>query len=165
MRVLLLQHPEEALHAKSSARLLRLSLLECHCAVGEVWAAQALADVLRHNAVLLYPAASGAAAAEAAAPLPEEVGCVVVLDGTWRQSRQVLHRNPWLLTLPRLPLQNPPPSRYSIRKAQRPEHQRSTLEATCLALGTLENRPAHYEPLLQGFADWVQAEEHSRLRA
>jgi DTW domain-containing protein YfiP len=166
--VLVLQHPAEALHAKGSARLLRLSLSDCQCVMGETFDPQALSPWLAPGAALLYPATPSAvptappdtspapAVAVTAAAAAAPVRCLVVLDGTWRQSRHLLHLNPWLQALPRLPLHQPPPSQYRVRKAQRPE-QRSTLEATCLALGHLEGRPAHYAQLLQGFADWVQA--------
>jgi len=81
---------------------------------------------------------------------------LVLLDGTWRQAHRLLHAHPGLQRLPRWPLASPPPSRYAVRKARR-EDQRSTLEATCLALGALEGRPAHYAPLLAAFDGWVAA--------
>ncbi len=155
--VLVLQHPAEADHAKGSAGLLGLSLLHSHCATGTVFDPQALSAWLGEGTVLLYPDKPTAAADRQAAPAaaaPERR--LVVLDGTWRQSRLLLHLNPWLQQLPCLSLQDVPESLYGVRKAQRPE-QRSTLEATCLALGQMEARPAHYAPLLQGFADWVHA--------
>ncbi len=160
--VLVLQHPAEAGHAKGSARLLRLSLLDCHCAVGEAFDPLALSAWLSPGTVLLYPASHTAAQH---VPEPSDpIRRLVVLDGTWRQSRQQLHLNPWLRSLSRLPLHDPPDSLYGVRKAQRPG-QRSTLEATCLALGALEARPAHYAPLLQGFAGWVQTLQAATLTA
>jgi len=42
---------------------------------------------------------------------------LVVLDATWRKSRKLLHLHPLLQALPRLPLRDPPPSLYRIRKA------------------------------------------------
>lgn len=79
---------------------------------------------------------------------------LVLLDGSWRQARRLLQANPLLQLLPRWALPPPPPSRYLIRKAHRPQ-QRSTLEAACLALGALEGRPAFYAPMLAGFDAWV----------
>jgi DTW domain-containing protein YfiP len=159
--VLVLQHPAEAGHAKGSARLLRLSLLDCHCAVGDVFDPEALQGWLSPDTALLYPATHNTARGVES---PPPIRRLVVLDGTWRQSGQLLRQNPWLQALPRLPLQDPPPSQYGVRKAQRPE-QRSTLEATCLALGQLEARPAHYTPLLQAFAGWVHTLQPDPLTA
>jgi DTW domain-containing protein YfiP len=160
--VLVLQHPAEAVHAKGSVRLLQLSLLRCQCAVGEVFEPQVLADALWPGTALLYPKAPGTAAD--AAPPPGAIRRLVVLDGTWRQSRQLLQLNPALLALPRLALNDLPPSLYAARKAQRPD-QRSTLEATCLALGQLEAQAARYAPLLLAFAGWVQTLQARQLRA
>ena len=78
---------------------------------------------------------------------------------TWRKSRKLLHCNPLLGTLPRLSLQAPPPSLYApLRKAQQPQHQRSTLEATALALQQLEGDVARYQPLLAAFEGFVDAQ-------
>jgi DTW domain-containing protein len=147
--LLLLQHPKELGHAKGSARLLQLSLAQCRTEVADAFDDEALARWLLPGAVLLYP---GVAAP--AAPPPQQL---VVLDGTWRHTRQMLQRHPRLQALPRVALQAPPPSLYSIRKAQQAEH-RSTLEAACWALAALEGRAAAYEPLLKAFDGWVQSE-------
>ena len=58
---------------------------------------------------------------------------LVVLDGTWRKSRKMLYRNPGLQQLPRLALQDLPPGRYAIRKAQAPD-QLSSFEAAARKL-------------------------------
>ncbi|MEY4908801.1 MAG: hypothetical protein RL260_2519 [Pseudomonadota bacterium] len=79
---------------------------------------------------------------------------LVVLDGTWRKSRKLLHLNLALQRLPRLALVAPPPSQYTIRKAHRPD-QLSTLEATCLALAQLEQAPTRYAPLLTAFGAFI----------
>jgi DTW domain-containing protein len=163
--VLVLQHPAEAGHAKGSLRLLQLSLLRCQCTVGEVLDPQGLADAMQPGTALLYPATPSVTAQHATPAEPTEpIRRLLVLDGTWRQSRQLLHLNPALQALPRLALQGPPPSLYAARKAQRAD-QRSTLEATCLALGQLEAQPERYAPLLQAFAGWVQALQAVALRA
>lgn len=160
----MLQHPAEQHHAKGTLRLLALSLLQCQCWVGERFDPLALSAWLSGDAALLYPIAAGAAgAAEAVPHAPAEEPArpcrrLVVLDGTWRQSRKLLHLNPGLQPLPRLALASPPPGRYRIRKPHQ-SLQRSTLEATCLALGDLEGRPAHYAPLLLAFEGWMDALE------
>ena len=160
--VLVLQHPAEAGHAKGSVRLLQLSLLRCQCTVAEVLDPPGLADAMQPGTALLYPATPGTTA-QPATPT-EPIRRLLVLDGTWRQSRQLLRLNPALQALPRLALQGPPPSLYAARRTQRPD-QRSTLEATCLALGQLEAQAERYAPLLQAFAGWVQTLQARQLRA
>ena len=167
--LLILQHPQEQHQAKGSARLLQLSLGRCRVAVGERFDAAALAGWLAEptpsgaaHCLLLFPEAAGVIRPSAAgptttpaAPLPQPADIrLVLLDGTWRQARRLLSANPLLQALPRWPLPDPPPSRYAIRQAHRPE-QRSTLEAACLALGALEHRAACYAPLLAAFDGWV----------
>ena len=177
--VLILQHPLEVNEAKGTARLLHLSLAHSRLVTGEQFAEAELralltdpfdpqeqAEPARH-AVLLYPdAAQDAALGIASAPTLDPAWLqkpsrlrLVVLDGTWRKSRKMLHVNPLLQQLPRLPLQQLPPSRYRIRKARQP-HQLSALEASCAALAQLEDG-APFEPLLTAFDDlvayWLQA--------
>lgn len=162
-RVLVLQHPEEAGQAKGSAGLLALSLRGCDVATAERFAPDALHDLLHADGRqpwLLYPPDNppGTPAPAAAVPPPPEQLRLVVLDATWRKSRRMLLDHPQLAGLPRLGLAAPPPSRYApLRKARRPDSQRSTLEATCLALCDLEAEPVPTQcrQLLEAFTQWV----------
>jgi DTW domain-containing protein len=160
VEVLILQHPLEVGQAKGSAVLLQRSLLNSRLSTGEQFNAADL-DTLLHaggrTSVLLYPDDPAAAQAVDKPAVPAEAGCLrlVVLDGTWRKSRKLLHLNPALQRLPRLALAEPPPSQYTIRKAHRPD-QLSTLEATCLALAQLERAPERYAPLLSAFSGFVR---------
>ncbi len=167
--------------AKGSARLLHLSLARSRMVMGEVFDEQALQALLtapfsdqppeataqstRHSQalrqpVLLYPTTQpDATLATPPVLTPEQLRDpskvrLVVLDGTWRKSRKMLHLNPLLQRLPRLELQNPPAPRYLIRKAQQ-SHQLSTLEATCAALAQLEGNAETIAPLLTAFDGFV----------
>ena len=128
------------------------------------------------HAVLLYPArpagdALGVAKAAAQSSVPGSDAIdsaaiepaalqdptqlrLVVLDGTWRKSRKMLHLNPLLQQLSRLSLHNLPASRYLIRKAHQAD-QLSTLEATCAALAQIERNAAPFELLLTAFDGFV----------
>ena len=97
--------------------------------------------------VLLYPGDAGVTADPEALSGGAHRFRLVVMDGTWRKSRKMLHLNPQLQALPRCALVGVAPSRYVIRKAHAP-HQLSTLEATCAALAQLEGQPEKYTPLL-----------------
>lgn len=142
--LLILQHPAEAGHAKNTATLLALGLQRVRLLRGEVFD-PALA---MPGTTLLYP---GDGAARAAG----QVKRVILLDGSWRQSRRLLAANPWLAPLPRLSLPLLP-SRYAIRVAHRPG-QLSTLEAGLHALALLEGGPAPFEPLWAAFDQFVAA--------
>jgi DTW domain-containing protein len=166
VELLVLQHPLEVRNAKNSARLLHLSLPGSRLAVGESYTPAEL-DALLHAGgripLLLYPdtpgdAALGIAPTPALDPAllahPDRLR-LVVLDATWRKSRKMLYQNPALQRLPRLALQDVPPSAYRIRKAHAP-HQLSTLEAAVHALARIEGDPAIYRPLLLSFDGFVQ---------
>lgn len=173
--VLFLQHPMEVGHAKGSAQLLHLSLLHSRLAVGETFDEAELHALLHRpfeerqsdrqtsgtiQPVLLYPETTGSAPAIDATDITSTASQLrlVVLDGTWRKSSKMLHRNPLLLQLPRLALRHPPPSHYTIRKARRPD-QLSTFEATCLALAELENNVEKFAPLLEAFEGFVAQQQ------
>lgn len=90
---------------------------------------------------------------------------LIVLDGTWRKSREMLYLNRLLQQLPRLPLSDLPASHYRIRKAHKPD-QLSTFEASCYALIQLEKNSEKYQPLLQAFDSFVEqmASQSEKLR-
>ncbi|MDR7333147.1 tRNA-uridine aminocarboxypropyltransferase [Roseateles asaccharophilus] len=141
--LLILQHPAEAGHAKNTALLLTLGLQSARLLRGEVFDAGLAAP----GTTLLYPGEGTAA--------PADVKRLVLLDGSWRQSRRLLSANPWLATLPRLSLPEQP-GRYAIRRAHRPG-QLSTLEAGLHALALLEGGPERFAPLWATFEAFVKA--------
>ncbi|MCY4752834.1 tRNA-uridine aminocarboxypropyltransferase [Pelomonas aquatica] len=141
--LVVLQHPAEAGHAKNTAAFLTLGLSPAARLLrGEVFDT-ALAGP---GTALLYPGAG---------PPPADVSRLILLDGSWRQSRRLLAANPWLAALPRLSLP-PQPSRYAIRRAHRPG-QLSTLEAGLHALALLEGIPERFDPLWAAFDEFVRA--------
>jgi DTW domain-containing protein YfiP len=167
VEVLILQHPLETGEAKGSARLLDLSLAHSSIAIGEIFDAQELHRLLYPSAasgeparqpILLYPA--DADDTPPSRDLPDDPSALrlVVLDGTWRKTAKMLHLNPELRSLPRLPLKDPPASHYLIRKARRPD-QLSTLEAACRALIQLENEAPRYAPLLDAFDGFIAQQQ------
>lgn len=178
VEVLVLQHPLEVDNSKGSARLLHLSLPHSRLVAGEVFEEQTLRDLLTTpwqsvsgaapRAVLLYPETHDNSPNEldpAWLKHPEQIR-LVVLDGTWRKSRKMLHQNPLLQRLPRLALHELPASLYRVRQAHRPD-QRSTLEATCAALAQIEGDVHRFTPLLGAFdgfvAQLVEAQKHPKI--
>ncbi|MDR7270340.1 DTW domain-containing protein YfiP [Pelomonas saccharophila] len=143
--LVILQHPAEAGHAKNTAAFLALGLNPpARLLRGEVFD-PALAGP---GTALLYPGGGEAAAAAS-------VERLILLDGSWRQSRRLLAANPWLAALPRLSLPEQP-GRYALRRAHRPG-QLSTLEAGLHALALLEDQPERFAPLWSAFDAFVRA--------
>jgi DTW domain-containing protein YfiP len=91
------------------------------------------------DAWLLYPSSADGSARDVKPPQT-----LVVLDGTWRQTRKMLRRLPELSRFPRFSLQAEPAvesRRDRLREAPRPG-ARSTLESIADALGALDSPEA-----------------------
>ena len=156
VEVVLLQHPDEVDQAKNSVRLLRLSLARLRVAVGREFGPEALLELLDGDvsgSALLYPAAASASAR--ARDFPVRPARLVVLDGTWRQTRQMLNANPLLQSLPRWSLRPQAPARYAPLRKSADAMQLSTLEATCAALAEIEGSAVRYAPLQASFDRFV----------
>lgn len=143
-RVLILQHPSEADHALNTARLAHLGLPNSQLVVTER-VAPALWEAYPGQACVLFPG-EGSQPLQAGAEQPMQL---IVLDGTWRKARKLLHLNPALAALPRVSLAPIGPSRYRLRKAPAPDAL-STVEAIVQALETLEPESS-YQELLKPF--------------
>lgn len=149
-RILLLQHPSETDHALNTARLAALGLVNAELLIGEKF--PSLSQSLTqpgYQTCLLFPG-------EAAQPLHHNFNhaettplLLVVLDGTWRKARKLLHVNPVLAALPRVTLPTGLQSRYRVRKTPAPGMV-STLEAIVCALNLLE-APRNFDALLLPF--------------
>lgn len=140
-----LQHPAEAGHAKNTVAFLALGLSPA----AQVLRGEVLDPSLAPpGTALLYPGGP-------AGTSPEAFRRLILLDGSWRQSRRLLAANPWLAVLPRLSL--PPwPGRYALRRAHRPG-QFSTAEAALHALAVLEGGAQRFAPLWAAFDEFVRA--------
>jgi DTW domain-containing protein YfiP len=158
--VLVLQHPHEQRQAKSSVRLLRLSLAHCEVVVGDHFEPAALRALLQRPGRitrLLYPDVPAAPAPICPKTNAGEPVRLVVLDATWRKSLRMLLEHQGLAALPRLSLDAPAPTRYRAIRAARRADQVSTLEATVQALVMLESQPFDPAPLLDAFGCFVAA--------
>ena len=150
-RVLILQHPDEVSHALNTARLAALGLQNCELRVGERFDDLALGET---PSVLLFPG-------ENAAPVESLAGTgalpqLIVLDGTWRKARRLLHLNPELSALPRVALPPGLASRYRLRKAPQPGAL-STVEAITVALNLLEGT-RRFDALLRPFDALIEGQ-------
>jgi len=164
--LIILQHPQEVYEAKNSAKLLNLCLKNSQIHVGEVFDDGFFQKTQAENFydLLLYPDTPEEKSLGILKPPEIDVSQLNsgdnlkirlwVLDGTWRKSRKMLYLNPALQSMPRLSLQDCPPSLYTIRKAHS-ENQLSTLEASCYALQQLERYAVDYSPVLSAFAAFV----------
>lgn len=148
-RVLLVRHERESWKSTGTARVAGLALPNLTFVdfdddpAGVNERLPALED-----AVLLFPS-------ETPAPWPTTPpSTLVLLDGTWRQTRRMFTKLPRLHALPRLQLDTPAPVVLRLRDTSF-EEGRSTLEALAETLGRFEG-PQISEPLLALHADFVE---------
>ncbi len=155
-RVVILQHPRESTVPIGTARLAELALPNAERHVGvDFSGVPRIREILDDQAappILLYP---GDGARDLAREPPPGPVTLVVVDGTWWQSRKLLKKNPELLRLPRYAFDPPEPSRYRIRRE--PErHCVSTIEAIARALAYLERETGDLQALLEPFDAMVE---------
>lgn len=165
-RVVFLQHPRERGMAIGTAKMASLCLPNSELHVGVRWddtpaLARALGDPAR-PAALLYP---GPGAIDIMAEPPATPLTLVVVDGTWSQTKKVVRTNPGLAALPRYSFVPPVPSEYRIRREPKQEYV-STIEALVHVLGALEGDVERFVPLLVPFRAMIdtQIEHIERLR-
>ncbi len=154
--IIVIQHPSEAEHALNTARLLVLGLSNATLVTAETlspeWEA-VLLDPAWHTE-LLFPSQDALLIAPAANQTrPRRL---VLLDGTWRKARKLLHLNPVLQSLPHVELPPGLTSRYRLRKAPA-VGALSTIEAGVAALTMIE--PAKdFHSLLRPFDALIEGQ-------
>jgi DTW domain-containing protein YfiP len=90
-----------------------------------------------YRQVILFPTAEARVLTPELAGESEKPLHLIVPDGTWRQAKKVLSREPSLAGLPCVKLPPGPPSNYRLRSSPH-EGNISTFEAVARALGILE---------------------------
>lgn len=135
-QVLIVRHQWEAWKSTGTARIAQLALADLRIvdmAAEHPEPVRAELEQLE-DAWLLYP---GRESGERLAKLPQTL---VVLDGTWRQTRKMLRRLPELSRLPRFALETAAPTGPHSRLREGPDASaRSTLESIAGALGQLDS--------------------------
>ncbi len=157
-RIVLLQHPRERDMPIGTTRMASLCLPNAELHVGVHWRdSSALASALSDPArppVLLYP---GPGAIDIGQHPPHTPVTLVVVDGTWSQTRTLLRENPQLAALPRYSFVAAQPSEYRIRRPPKAAYV-STLEALVYVLGALEGEPERFKTMLIPFRAMVDAQ-------
>jgi DTW domain-containing protein YfiP len=138
-RVVVVSHPREVGKPTNTGRLVGVSLLRGEVRVRHRGEALPLEDLTgpEQRPLLLF---SGLGARTLTAEHAEDDGrerVLIVPDGTWRQARRMVVREPGLAALPRVCLPDGPPSRYRLRGHYDPRSL-ATFEAVARALGVLE---------------------------
>ena len=149
-RVVILQHPREAGLAICSAWLTRIALqnAEIHRGFDFGRNPRIAALAAEPGTALLFPGEGAAPIASRAADPPP---VLIVVDATWPQATKVLRANPAIAALPRLALSPCRPSGYGDLRREPADGHLPTIEAVAEALGTLEDDPARFAPMVEAF--------------
>ncbi|WP_448556887.1 tRNA-uridine aminocarboxypropyltransferase [Thalassotalea montiporae] len=164
--IVILQHPKEVDHPKGSADLLLTSLSNSRRFVGEKFDEHAdfqaflsgmlneESNLIRKKFYVMFPGEHSSEISAKVNAQPEET-ILIVIDGTWKKAYKMFQLSTCLHQLPQLHLPSGLASCYDIRKTQK-ENALSTLEASCYALGILEQNTENYASLLENFAQYNQ---------
>lgn len=164
--VFILQDKREARHAIGTARIARLSLRQAEMVeinpdrddIGDNILSTGFGRPLS-DPVLIYPGEEAQPLSELSMAVPRDL---LFIDAEWKRSRKFLHVFPELAGLPRFSLDNPPPSRYRIRKEPAPQAV-STLEAIVATLHQLE--PEQDFSSLLATMDWMIDQQIAHMGA
>lgn len=152
-RITILMHVSEAHKPTSTGHLASLVLSNAEVRLrGLPHVATRLDDVATnarragaesYRPIVLFPARNAIPLEEARRNIRGAQINLIVPEGTWRQARKVLTREPELTEVPvvRLPA-NTPPSQYGLRRNVRDSGHLCTLEAIAVALACLGEQAA-----------------------
>jgi DTW domain-containing protein YfiP len=157
-RIVLLQHPLERDMPIGTARMASLCLPNSELLIGVDWQnspslARLLADPERPP-VLLYPGKDARDLHRS--PIASPV-TLIVMDGTWTNTRKMVRRNPILRHLPRVTFQPDHPSEYRIRREPDARFV-STIEALMYVLGVIEGNAARFQGLMLPFQKMIDTQ-------
>lgn len=169
-QLIILQHPTEVKRAKGTAKILTLSLSNCHCFIGEDFSQHSPFNELLqqpgYDNLLLYPAENAMELSLQNIPSakhksPRQTKAdknsvrLILLDGTWKKAFKMYQLSTNLHHLPSYRLANSVQGQYTIRKAP-DSNSLSTVEAGYHALSVIEP-DGDFTPLLFAFEQFVEA--------
>ncbi len=150
--VFVIQHPDEAMKAIGTAKLIALGLEKSKVITSLHITEQDINSILGDYScaapLLIYPQSLNEDSYHyvydfekerfSSLPLQKAYDCIILLDGTWRNTRELLHCNAWLKKLPTLNLANIGESHYRIRQAKQ-AGALASIEAVSCALSLLDD--------------------------
>lgn len=160
VELIILQHRSEAHRPLGTARILKLSLENCTCLIGENFSEdETLNSLLADNNYqhwILYPSEHSVCLSELAEDKSAHQTKIrlILLDGTWKKAYKMWQLSSNLHSLPTVKLPENLQGSYTIRKAPT-ENSLSTVEAGFHALSILEPKN-DFTPLLNAFDKMIE---------
>ncbi len=151
-KIVILQHPSEEKRCLRTAQILELSLSKGHCLImrGKKFTSfkypmlkELIGEESKTKSILMYPGLGSKPLEELSI---DEKYNIIIIDGTWSQSRSIYHNSSILHKLPKIELNCNNVSNYVIR-TQPTDGCLSTVETAALVLSHLENDNTIYNKL------------------
>ncbi|REG84178.1 tRNA-uridine aminocarboxypropyltransferase [Marinomonas pollencensis] len=134
LRIIVLQDPKEAKHAKNTVTLLTLALPQVTCiAMDDSTLLAQLQALDLSQWRLLYPSEQAQPIETLQDTEATQIEGVILIDATWRKAKRFYLSQPFLHGIKGLCFASPPPAQYEIRKSP-DAYALSTLEACCYAI-------------------------------
>lgn len=135
-----LQHPSEVKNAKNTVKLLALISSNTQVHIGEAEAdfkqIKSLYESQPNQFALLFPSDD----ASTISPQEQHIKHLILIDGTWKKAKKILHLNTWLTHIPHFTFAEDISSEYQIRTSS-VKGSLSTIEAAAYSLNQFENCP------------------------
>ncbi|MEP0073339.1 MAG: tRNA-uridine aminocarboxypropyltransferase [Marinomonas sp.] len=130
LKVLVIQDPKEAKHAKNTVALLRLGLssVECISIDDRNLLEASLSELEASKWRLVFPCDDAVAVESVGRDDLAQIEGVILLDATWRKAKKMYLTEPLLRRFRAITFLQPPEGRYAIRKSPN-DLSVSTLEA------------------------------------
>ncbi|NLQ16113.1 DTW domain-containing protein [Marinomonas sp. M1K-6] len=135
LKVLILQDPKEAKHAKNTVTLLRLGLpsVDCISTADQAVLANVLMQKDPAKWCLVFPTDDAVRVESMAADCIAKIEGLILLDATWRKAKKLYFTEPLLQRFGAVCFSQPPIGQYQIRKSPS-DLSLSTLEACAYAV-------------------------------
>ncbi|WP_137169494.1 tRNA-uridine aminocarboxypropyltransferase [Marinomonas sp. FW-1] len=166
LKILILQDPKEAQHAKNTVSLLSLSLtsVECISTANRDELVSRLGQLNPAKWRLVFPADNAVSIESMDADSNAEIEGLILLDATWRKAKKVFFTEPMLGEFDAVSFAQSPKGQYAIRKSPNMTSL-STLEACAYAIEQVagENmQPLRDFMLVAQEWQWRQQPKHHR---
>lgn len=158
-RVIVLQHPKEALHAKNTVRLLSLvsPCIEIVDSSNEHAIDSLVKSIEITQTAVFFPHTTSSEMESHSQTRLKKFQNLIFIDASWKQAYGIFMKNDWIKKCQLLHFLHPTKSRYVIRKSKM-DNQLSTLEAVSYVLAYVHHVDVSpYNNIFEGLqANWLR---------
>lgn len=134
----IIQHPSEVKNAKNTVKLLTLVSNNTQVHIGEIESDFNELQNLYKKQPKLFGLLFPSEKATAISNQKNYVKHLILIDGTWKKAKKILHLNPWLMDIPHYTFAEHITTEYQIRSSS-VKGSLSTIEAAAYSLNQFED--------------------------